>query len=94
MRCCWRSSTARRRRRGLFGSIPQVGLAIGLALGTGVFALLQYALPEDAFLAYGWRIAFLFSVVLVIFGIVVRLRATETPAFEKVRDAATGPRCR
>jgi MFS family permease len=74
------------RRRGLFGSIPQVGLALGLALGTGVFALLQIVLPDDAFLAYGWRIAFLLSIVLVIFGVVVRLRASETPAFEKVRD--------
>jgi MFS family permease len=75
------------RRRGLFGSVPQIGLAIGLALGTGVFALLQVTLPDDAFLSYGWRIAFLFSIVLVIFGVVVRLRASETPAFEKVRDS-------
>ena len=75
------------RRRGLFGSIPQVGLAIGLALGTGVFALLQILLPDDAFLRYGWRIAFLVSILLVVFGVVVRLRATETPAFEKVRDS-------
>ncbi|MEZ0340259.1 MFS transporter [Mycobacterium sp. pV006] len=75
------------RRRGLFGSVPQVGLALGLALGTGVFALLQIALPDDAFLTYGWRIAFLFSIVLVIFGVVVRLKASETPAFEKVRDS-------
>lgn len=75
------------RRRGLFGSIPQVGLALGLALGTGVFALLQIALPDDAFLVYGWRIAFLFSIVLVIFGVVVRLKASETPSFEKVRDS-------
>ncbi|MBX7454733.1 MHS family MFS transporter [Mycolicibacterium sp. 3033] len=74
------------RRRGLFGSIPQVGLALGLALGTGVFALLQIALSDDAFLTYGWRIAFLFSIVLVIFGIAVRVKASETPAFEKVRD--------
>jgi MFS family permease len=75
------------RRRGLFGSIPQVGLALGLALGTGVFALLQIALPDDAFLAYGWRIAFLFSIVLVVFGVIVRFKATETPVFEKVRDS-------
>ncbi|MDX1892425.1 MFS transporter [Mycolicibacterium sp. 050158] len=74
-------------RRGLFGSIPQVGLAIGLALGTGVFALLQVLLPDDAFLRYGWRVAFLISILLVVFGVVVRLRATETPAFEKVRDS-------
>ena len=59
------------RRRGLFGSVPQVGLALGLALGTGVFALLQVALPDEAFLTYGWRIAFLFSIVLVIFGVVM-----------------------
>ena len=75
------------RKRGLFGSVPQVGLALGLALGTGVFALLQVVLPADAFLTYGWRIAFLFSIVLVIFGVVVRLKASETPAFEKVRDS-------
>ncbi|KUI35261.1 MFS transporter [Mycobacterium sp. IS-1496] len=74
------------KRRGFSGSVPQIGLALGLALGTGVFALLQVVLPEDAFLSYGWRIAFLVSVVLVIFGVVVRLKAEETPAFEKVRD--------
>lgn len=74
------------KRRGFSGSVPQIGLALGLALGTGVFALLQVVLPDDAFLSYGWRIAFLVSVVLVIFGVVVRLKAEETPAFEKVRD--------
>jgi MFS family permease len=72
-------------RRGFAGSVPQVGLAFGLALGTGVFALLQILLPDDAFNAYGWRIAFLISIVLVVFGVVVRLRAAETPAFEKIR---------
>lgn len=73
-------------RRGFAGSIPQVGLALGLALGTGVFALLQTVMSAEAFLSYGWRIAFLFSVVLVVFGIVVRLKASETPAFEKVKE--------
>ena len=72
-------------KRGLFGSIPQVGLALGLALGTGVFAVLQATLTDAAFLAYGWRIAFLLSIALVAFGVVVRLKASETPAFEKVR---------
>ncbi|KDE97697.1 major facilitator transporter [Mycolicibacterium aromaticivorans JS19b1 = JCM 16368] len=74
------------KRRGLFGSVPQVGLALGLALGTGVFALLQIVLPAGAFLSYGWRIAFLFSLVLVGFGVVVRLKAAETPAFEKLKE--------
>ncbi len=75
------------KRRGLAGSVPQVGLALGLALGTGVFALLQIALPEAAFESYGWRIAFLLSIVLVVFGVIVRLKATETPVFEKLRAA-------
>ena len=81
-----RGRTQPPKRRGFAGSIPQVGLALGLALGTGVFALLQTVMPTEAFLSYGWRIAFLFSIVLVIFGVVVRLKAAETPAFEKVRE--------
>jgi MFS family permease len=75
-----------RHRRGLFGSIPQIGLALGLALGTAVFVVLQLALSAEAFQSYGWRIAFLISIALVIFGVVVRFRVAETPAFERVRE--------
>lgn len=74
------------KKRGLFGSIPQIGLALGLALGTAVFALLQTVLDDDQFLAYGWRIAFLVSLVLVAVGLVVRLKVEETPAFQEVTD--------
>jgi MFS family permease len=73
-------------RRGRFGAIPQVGLALGLALGTGIFAILQIALGPARFLAYGWRIGFLLSLVLVAIGIVVRLRVEETPAFRELAD--------
>ena len=73
-------------RRGRYGSIPQIGLALGLALGTGIFALLQISLGQARFLAYGWRIAFLLSLVLVVIGIVVRLRVDETPAFQELLD--------
>ena len=73
-------------RRGRYGAIPQIGLALGLALGTGIFALLQVVLGPARFLAYGWRIGFLLSLVLVVIGIVVRLRVEETPAFRELRD--------
>jgi MFS family permease len=73
-------------RRGRFGAIPQVGLALGLALGTGIFAALQVALGPTRFLAYGWRIGFLLSLVLVAIGVVVRLRVEETPAFRELAD--------
>jgi MFS family permease len=73
-------------RRGRFGAIPQIGLALGLALGTGIFALLQLWLGPARFLAYGWRIGFLVSLVLVVIGIVVRLRVEETPAFVELAD--------
>jgi MFS family permease len=72
-------------RRGLYGSIPQIGLALGLALGTGIFALLQLRLGSAEFLAHGWRIGFLVSLVLVVVGIIVRLRVDETPAFVELQ---------
>jgi len=73
-----------RRTVGRFGSFPQMGLALGLSLGTGVFALLRAVLSESAFLAYGWRIAFGASLVLVLIGLLVRLRVEETPAFREI----------
>ncbi|MFJ6852727.1 MFS transporter [Streptomyces sp. NPDC091271] len=79
-------------RKGRFGSYPQIGLAIGLALGTGVFALLSNVLSESAFLDYGWRIAFLISLVLVVVGLTVRLKIDETPAFRAARRLQELPR--
>jgi MFS family permease len=76
-------------RRGRYGAIPQIGLALGLALGTGIFAYLQVALGSARFLSYGWRIGFLLSLVLVVIGIIVRLRVEETPAFRQLADLET-----
>lgn len=75
-------------KRGFYGSWPQIGVPAGLSLSAGVVALLSY-LPEEQFLAWGWRIAFLLSAVLVIVGIYIRLRILETPAFEKVQKSGT-----
>ncbi|MEU6118726.1 MFS transporter [Streptomyces sp. NPDC047117] len=79
-------------RKGRFGSYPQIGLALGLALGTGVFALLNNVLSDAAFLGYGWRVAFLISLVLVGVGLAVRLKIDETPAFRAVRRLQELPR--
>jgi MFS family permease len=73
-------------RRALYGSVPQIGLGLGLALGTGVFALLGEVLDEQAFLSVGWRVAFVLSVVLVAVGLLVRLRILETPEFRRLRE--------
>ena len=68
-------------RRGLYASLPQIGLAIGLTLASGVVAGLSYALSNQQFLDWGWRVAFLLSVVLVGVGLYIRLNILETPEF-------------
>ena len=75
-------------KRGYYGSWPQIGVPAGLSLSAGVVALLSY-LPEDQFLAWGWRVAFLLSAILVVVGVYIRLRILETPAFERVRESGT-----
>lgn len=78
---------APRERRGVFGSLPQMGLALGLILGTGVFAALESFLSDAAFLSWGWRVAFMLSAILVIVGLVIRLKVLETPAFRKLEES-------
>ena len=74
-------------KRGLYASIPQIGLALGLCLASGVVAILSSTLSEAQFLAYGWRIAFLLSVALVLVGAYIRLNVLETPEFTLVKEA-------
>lgn len=73
-------------RRGFYGSWPQVGVPAGLLLGTGAFALVSF-LPSEQFFAWGWRLPFLVSIVLVGIGLYIRLQILETPAFTRVREA-------
>ena len=74
-------------KRGLYGSFPQMGVPIGLLLSTGVFALFQAGLGPDEFLAWGWRVPFLLSGVLVLIGLFVRLAVTESPVFAAAKEA-------
>lgn len=78
---------APREKRGLYASFPQMGLAIGLSLATGVVALLTSSMSDEAFLSWGWRVAFLASIVLVGVGIFVRLKILETPEFARIKEA-------
>ncbi|MBO0813054.1 MAG: MHS family MFS transporter [Microlunatus sp.] len=71
------------KRRGLFGSWPQLGVAIGLILATALLALFN-TISGDAFTSWGWRIPFLLSLVLVGIGLYIRLQILETPMFAKV----------
>ena len=72
-------------RRGFYGSWPQMGVPAGLALATGMVALLTQ-LPGDMFIQGWWRVAFLVSLLLVIIGVYIRLKIMETPAFRKVQQ--------
>jgi metabolite-proton symporter len=74
------------RRRGLLGSFAQVGVPVGLVLGTGGMTLLSATMSEEAFDSWGWRIPFLASLILVAVGLVIRLRILETPMFARVLD--------
>ena len=82
---------APKEKRGFYASLPQVGLAIGLCLASGVVALLSSLLTDQQFLAWGWRTAFLLSAVMVFVGMYIRLAVKETPEFEaiKARNEAT-----
>lgn len=71
------------KRRGLLGSMVQIGNPIGNIAAIGMFALLTQ-LPEPAFLSWGWRIPFLISILLVGVGLFIRLQLEETPAFRQL----------
>ncbi|WP_082454084.1 MFS transporter [Sphingomonas sp. Leaf62] len=67
--------------RGRFGMVPQLGAPVGFIAANGLFLLLGLTLSEADFLAWGWRLPFLFSVALVGLGLWVRVKLTETAAF-------------
>jgi metabolite-proton symporter len=70
-------------RRTWYGMFPQLGAPIGFLLSAGLFLILTETMDDPSFLAWGWRIPFLLSACLVIVGLYVRLKISETPAFRK-----------
>lgn len=73
------------KQRGFYGSWPQMGVPAGLVLATAVFAVFS-SMPEEQFLAWGWRVPFLVSFVLVGVGLLIRVRILETPSFAKLKE--------
>jgi MFS family permease len=74
-------------QRGFYASFPQIGFAPGLCLSTGVITLLSSALSNEQFLDWGWRCAFLVSILLLGVGLFIRLTLVETPEFLRIRSS-------
>lgn len=78
-------------KRALYGTFPQLGAPLGFIIANGLFLLINLALPHpdgptvqsEAFLSWGWRIPFLFSAVMVVIGLWVRMKLVESEAFVK-----------
>ena len=76
---------APRERRGFFGSLVQAGAPVGVIASSGLVAILTGELAHHQILAWGWRVPFLLSVILVVTGLILRLKITESPEFTEIR---------
>ncbi|WP_368500197.1 MFS transporter [Paracoccus sp. 1_MG-2023] len=74
-------------KRSWYGMFPQLGAPVGLFLSSGMFLLLLTFMSREDLLAWGWRVPFLFSIVLIAVGLWVRLSLAETKAFQKAIDS-------
>jgi metabolite-proton symporter len=71
--------------RGFWSSWPQAGAPAGQLLAQGMLTLMAFVQPREEFLAWGWRIPFLLSAVLVLIGLYVRLSLEESPVFKEAK---------
>ncbi|MEW2499898.1 MFS transporter [Amycolatopsis sp. NPDC047767] len=74
-------------RRGRYGSFSQIGVPAGLIIAQLVFFAVTSSLSPEDFRSWGWRVPFLVSLVLVVVGLVIRLRVAESPVFAQLRDS-------
>lgn len=74
-------------KRAIYGTFPQLGAPIGFIIANVIFLVFSYALSPADFMAWGWRVPFLLSAIMVIIGLYVRLKLIETPAFTKVIES-------
>ncbi|HWU28225.1 MAG TPA: MFS transporter [Microbacterium sp.] len=77
---------APKERRGFFGAYPQIGVPVGMILATFTMWVLNLAIGPEAFLAWGWRLPFLFSIVLIVVGYLIRRSVEESPVFLELQE--------
>jgi MFS family permease len=80
------------KKRGFWSSAAQIGPPAGNLMANGVLALLAVTLSNEAFLSWGWRVAFLASALLVVFGLLIRLKLEETPVFKAIQAHGEQPK--
>ncbi|QIN79829.1 MFS transporter [Rubrobacter marinus] len=76
-----------RDKRGFYGSFAQIGVPVGVILAQLLFLLISSSLAPEAFQAWGWRVPFLLSIVLIGVAMYVQLRLEDTPAFRHLQEA-------
>lgn len=74
-------------RRGRFGAAPQIGVPAGMLLAAGVLSLMTNMLSTEQFESWGWRVPFIFSLVLIALGQWIRRRVSESPVFKELKEA-------
>jgi len=77
---------APKNRRGYFGSYPQIGVPLGMIIATGLLYILRVSMTPEQFQAWGWRIPFLLSVVLIVIGSLIRRALEESPVFKELTE--------
>jgi len=78
-------------QRGFYGSWPQIGVPAGLLTSTIIFSVFSQ-LPQEQFMSWGWRLPFLFSILLVLVGLLIRMKILESPVFAKVKGTQSASR--
>jgi MFS family permease len=73
-------------KRSFFGAFPQIGTPLGMILATGVLWAMTSALGKQAMIEWGWRIPFLFSIVLIVVGAAIRRSVEESPVFKAMHQ--------
>jgi len=85
------TESAPKHRRGYYGAFAQAGAPAGVILANLAFLIVNDTVSSDAFMAWGWRVPFIFSIALIGLSLYVQLRLEETPAFQRLRAASARP---